>query len=323
MRVLFAGTPAVAVPSLNALHDSPHHDVVGVLTRPDAVSGRGRKVNRSDVARRADELGIEVYTPERLTRDGAADPDVLATLTRWAPDCAAVVAYGGLIPPGLLELPEHGWVNLHFSLLPAWRGAAPVQAAIAAGDTATGATTFRLEEGLDTGPVYGSLTTDIDPAETSGDLLARLADSGAALLVATLDGIEAGELAPVPQPDHDVSHAAKITVEDAHVLWGRPAHIVARLIRAHTPEPGAWSLVTAGGNELRLRIGPVRRGVDGEPGAPAALAPGQLAVAKKAVYVGTADEVVALTWVVPPGKKQMPAADWARGARLEPGEVLR
>ncbi len=323
MRLIFAGTPAVAVPSLNALHDSPDHDVVGVLSRPDAVSGRGRKVSRSDVARRADELGIDVFTPERLVRDGEVVPEVLATLNRWAPDCAAVVAYGGLIPPGLLDLPSHGWVNLHFSLLPAWRGAAPVQAAIAAGDTTTGASTFALDAGLDTGPVYGTLTSDIDPAETSGELLGRLAESGARLLVATLDGIAAGELAPVAQPDHDVSHAPKITVEDAHVAWSRPGHIVERLIRAHTPDPGAWSLVEVGGADLRLRLGPVRRSIGGGPGAPESLAPGEVAVGKQAVYVGTADEVVALTWVVPPGKKQMPAADWARGARLAPGQVLR
>ncbi|QKT07289.1 methionyl-tRNA formyltransferase [Gordonia sp. X0973] len=323
MRVIFAGTPAVAVPSLNALHDSADHQVVGVISRPDAVSGRGRKVNRSDVARRADELGIDVITPARLHHGGEADPEVLATLNRWAPDCAAVVAYGGLIPPSLLNLPTHGWVNLHFSLLPAWRGAAPVQAAIAAGDAVTGASTFQLDAGLDTGPVYGTLTTEIGADETSGELLARLADEGSRLLVATFDGIGSGELAPVAQPDHDVSRAAKITVDDAHVVWDRPAHIVARLIRAHTPDPGAWALVDGGDTETRLRVGPLRRGVGDAPGAPSALDPGEVAVTKKAVYVGTADEVVALTWVIPPGKKQMPAADWARGARLAPGAVLR
>ncbi|HNP56181.1 MAG TPA: methionyl-tRNA formyltransferase [Gordonia sp. (in: high G+C Gram-positive bacteria)] len=323
MRVLFAGTPAAAVPSLNALHDSPDHQVVGVLSRPDAVSGRGRKTTRSDVAQRADELGIDVFTPPRLYHNGEVDPEVLAQLNRWAPDCAAVVAYGALIPPALLDLPARGWINLHFSLLPAWRGAGPVQAAIAAGDTVTGASTFQIEAGLDTGPVYGTLTTDIGAGETSGDLLDRLALSGANLLVATLDGIEAGELAPVAQPDHDVSHAPKITVADARVVWARPAHIVDRLIRAHTPDPGAWCAVDTGTDELRLRIGPVRRGIADEPGAPENLSPGELAVTKKAVYVGTADEVVALTWVVPPGKKQMLAADWARGARLEPGQVLR
>ena len=323
MRVLFAGTPAVAVASLNALHDSADHQVVGVLSRPDAEAGRGRKVNRSDVARRADELGIDVFTPARLQVDGSVDPDVLATLNRWAPDCAAVVAYGALIPPALLDLPSHGWINLHFSLLPAWRGAAPVQAAIAAGEDMTGASTFQLEAGLDTGPVFGTLSTDIGPTETSGELLARLADSGARLLVATLDGIEAGELAPVPQPEHDVSYAAKITVDDAHIVWARPAHIVDRLIRAYTPEPGAWAVVESATGPVRLRIGPVRRATSGQPGAPAVLAPGEVAVTKKAVYVGTADEVVALTWVVPPGKKQMPAADWARGARLEAAMVLQ
>ncbi|GED97911.1 methionyl-tRNA formyltransferase [Gordonia crocea] len=323
MRVLFAGTPAAAVPSLSALHESPDHEVVGVLSRPDAVSGRGRKVSRSEVARRADELGIEVFTPERLVEGGQVVAEVQEQLARWAPDCAAVVAYGALIPPALLVLPAHGWINLHFSLLPAWRGAGPVQAAIAAGDTVTGASTFQLEAGLDTGPVYGTLTTDIGPTDTSGELLGRLADSGARLLVATLDGIEAGELAPVAQPEHDVSYAPKITVDDARIVWDRPAHIVDRLIRAHTPDPGAWALLEAGGAQTRLRVGPLRRNVAGEPAAPASLRPGEVVAAKKAVYVGTADEVVALTWVIPPGKKQMPAADWARGARLDAETVLR
>ncbi|MDL9935800.1 methionyl-tRNA formyltransferase [Gordonia sp. ABSL1-1] len=315
MHIVFAGTPEVAVPSLRALIDSPDHEVVGVITRPDAVSGRGRKVMRSPVGLLADEHGIEVITPRRLR-----DPEVTDVLRRWNPDCAAVVAYGGLVPPELLELPTHGWINLHFSVLPAWRGAAPVQAAIAAGDEVTGASTFRLEEGLDTGPVYGVLTETIAPTDTSGDVLARLAEAGAGLLVRTLDGIAAAELSPVPQPADGVSHAAKITVEDARVRWELPAHIVDRLIRAHTPAPGAWTAL----DDARIKLGPVVPVSADDPALPVAgLAPGALAVTKKAVFVGTGTTPVRLGTTQPPGKKPMPAADWARGARISDGTVLQ
>ncbi|MCH5643517.1 MULTISPECIES: methionyl-tRNA formyltransferase [unclassified Gordonia (in: high G+C Gram-positive bacteria)] len=315
MRIVFAGTPDVAVPSLQALLDSPEHDVVGVITRPDAVSGRGRKVSRSPVGLVADERGVEVITPRRL-----AEPEVAEVLARWNPDCGAVVAYGGLVPADLLELPDHGWVNLHFSVLPAWRGAAPVQASIAAGDEVTGASTFRLEKGLDTGPVFGALTETIAPGDTSGELLDRLAVAGAGLLVRTLDGIAAGELAPTPQPAHGVSHAPKIEVDDARVRWELPAHIVERLIRAHTPVPGAWT----GLDDARIKLGPVRVVGDDEPDRPAdRLAPGAVAVTKKAVFVGTGTAPVRLGTAQPPGKKPMPAADWARGARLGDETTLR
>ncbi|UPW11406.1 methionyl-tRNA formyltransferase [Gordonia terrae] len=319
MRIVFAGTPEVAVPSLQALIDSPSHEVVGVITRPDAVSGRGRKVMRSPVGLLADEHSLEVITPRRLS-----EPEVDDVLRRWAPDCGAVVAYGGLVPPGLLDLPRHGWINLHFSVLPAWRGAAPVQAAIAAGDEVTGASTFRLEKGLDTGPVFGVLTETIRPTDTSGDLLARLADAGSGLLLSTLDGLEAGELAPEPQPTAGVSHAPKIEVDDARVRWDLPAHIIDRLIRAYTPAPGPWTSL----DDARIKVGPVSivSSTD-DPGLPEAvrdgsLAPGALAVSKKAVFVGTGSQPVTLGTVQPPGKKPMPAPDWARGARLTDGTVL-
>ncbi|NMO00444.1 methionyl-tRNA formyltransferase [Gordonia sp. TBRC 11910] len=308
MRVIFAGTPAPAVPSLQALLDSPNHEVVGVLSRPDAVSGRGKKVTRSPIALLADDHGVEVFTPRRLTDDGVRD-----VLDRWAPDVVAVVAYGALVPPDLLDLPEHGWINLHFSLLPAWRGAAPVQAAIAAGDTSTGASTFRIEAGLDTGPVFGHVTESIRPTDTSGDLLGRLAETGAQLLVQTLEGLAAQRLSAVPQPPDGVSLAPKITVDDSRVRWDLPAHIVDRRIRAHTPAPGAWTELDG----ARIKVGPVRQVDDAEP-----LAPGALRVTKKAVHVGTSTLPVQLGWVGPPGKKQMPAADWARGARLDDGQVL-
>ncbi len=308
MRVVFAGTPDVAVPALQALIDSPDHEVVGVIARPDAVSGRGRKVSRAPVAELADAHGLDVFTPRRLS-----EPDVGERLRAWAPDCGAVVAYGGLVPPALLTLPTHGWINLHFSILPAWRGAAPVQAAIAAGDEVTGASTFLLEEGLDTGPVFGVITEEIKATDTSGDLLGRLSISGSGLLVATLDGIADGLLSPVPQSASGVSHAPKITVDDAHIRWDLPAHIVDRRIRAHTPAPGAWATL----DDARIKIGPVALADSDD-----APAPGHLIVGKKEVMVGTATSPIRLGLVQPPGKKPMPAADWARGARIADGQVL-
>ena len=194
MRVVFAGTPEAAVPSLDAVASS-NHELVAVVTRPDAPSGRGRRLEASPVRRRAEELGVPVLTPARVR-----DEDFLARLGELEPDACPVVAYGNLIPPVALDIPRHGWVNLHFSLLPAWRGAAPVQHALMAGDEVTGASTFLIEQGLDTGPVYGMMTESIRPADTAGDLLERLSVAGAGLLVATLDGIESGDLVAKPQP---------------------------------------------------------------------------------------------------------------------------
>jgi methionyl-tRNA formyltransferase len=307
MRLLFAGTPEVAVPSLRALLAS-RHEVVAVLTRPDAPAGRGRRLVPSPVAEVALGAGIEVLRPAR-----PRDPEFLARLAELAPDAAPIVAYGGLIPPPALAIPPAGWVNLHFSLLPAWRGAAPVQHAVMAGDDVTGASTFRLEEGLDTGPVFGVVTETIRPTDTAGDLLGRLAESGAGLLVATLDGIESGALVPIPQLSDGVSHAPKITVEDARIVWGDPALRVDRLVRGCTPAPGAWSEFRG----ERIKVGPVRPAPE-----VADLAPGELRVVKNSVWVGTATHAVLLGEVRAQGKKQMPAGDWARGVRVEPGERL-
>ncbi|WP_241384481.1 methionyl-tRNA formyltransferase [Rhodococcus sp. CH91] len=301
MRVVFAGTPEPAVPSLLRLIESSRHEVVAVVTRPDATAGRGRKVVRSEVGAVADEHGIEVLTPR-----SPRDPEFVARLTELAPDCCPVVAYGALIPQTVLDIPPHGWVNLHFSLLPAWRGAAPVQAAIAAGDEITGASTFRLEAGLDTGPVYGVVTETIRPTDTAGDLLDRLAQTGATLLESTLDGLEDGILTPAPQPADGVSHAPKVTVEAARVQWTLPAHVVDRRIRAVTPAPGAWTMI----GDLRVKIGPVTV-------SETSLEPGELDVRKDGVLVGTGTTAVRLGTVQPPGKKAMTATDWARGARLD------
>ncbi|MFC5138716.1 methionyl-tRNA formyltransferase [Actinomycetospora rhizophila] len=305
MRVVFAGTPEPALPSLRRLLDSTRHEVVAVVTRPDAPAGRSRRPQRSPVGALADEAGVPVLTPVK-----ASEPGFLEELADLAPDCCPVVAYGNLLRREALDIPRHGWVNLHFSLLPAWRGAAPVQAAIRAGDEITGASTFALEEGMDTGPVYGTVTEEIGRHDTAGVLLERLAISGAALLVSTLDGIEDGELAPVPQPADGVSHAPKITVDDARVPWSHPAPAVDRLVRAVTPAPGAWTTF----REARLKLGPVR--TTGEGG----LEPGSLRVERTRVLVGTDGAAVALGDVQPQGKKAMPAVDWARGVRPEPGE---
>jgi len=303
MRIVFAGTPEPALPSLRRLIESPHHDVVAVLTRPDAAAGRRAKPSPSPVARLALEHGIPLLRPARPNSD-----EFIAELIELAPDACAVVAYGALLSEGLLAVPTHGWINLHFSLLPAWRGAAPVQAAIAAGDTVTGATTFQIELALDSGPVYGVVTETIRPTDTAGDLLGRLAISGAALLDTTLGGIADGSLTAVPQPVEGVTIAPKVTVEDARVRWDLPAHVVDRRIRAVTPNPGAWTMV----GDLRVKVGPVTIEESSN-----SLAPGAIRVEKKGVHVGTGSQPVLLGQIQPPGKKPMNAADWARGARLD------
>jgi len=307
VRVVFAGTPAPALPSLRAFLESDRHEVVAVVTRPDAPAGRGRHVVRSPVGALADEHGVEVLTPRK-----ASDPAFLDRLRELAPDCCPVVAYGALLPQAALDIPPHGWINLHFSLLPAWRGAAPVQAAIRAGDEITGASTFRIVKELDAGPVFGVLTEPVRPGDTAGDLLDRLADAGAGLLLSTVDGVADGALEPVAQVDAGASYAPKVGVEDAKVDFTVPALAVDRLVRAMTPEPGAW----AGFRDERIKLGPVAA-ADGEP-----LRPGELRVERKRVLVGTATGAVRLGEVQAQGKKRMPATDWARGARVEPGECL-
>ncbi|MEJ7772162.1 MAG: methionyl-tRNA formyltransferase [Geodermatophilaceae bacterium] len=311
MRLVFAGTPDPALPALNAIAESDH-DLIAVVTRPDARRGRGRHTETSPVAVRAEELGIDVLRPVR-----PKDPEFLEALASLAPDACPVVAYGALIPTDALAIPPHGWINLHFSLLPAWRGAAPVQRAIMAGDDVTGASTFRLEEGLDTGPVYGVLTEPIGSRDTAGDLLERLAQAGARLLVETLDGIGAGVLQPRPQPADGVSLAPRLSTEDGHVDWRLPAAIIDRRIRGCTPSPGAWTPL----NNERLGLGPVRLAVTG-PYTAAPLGPGELSIGKHNVLVGTASAPVELGEVRAPGRRPMPASDWARGARPTPGQRL-
>ena len=250
VRIVFAGTPQVALPSLEALLGSDH-EVVAVLTRPDAPSGRGKKLTPSPVAARAAELGIETLTPAK-----PREPEFLARLAEIAPDCCPVVAYGALLPQNLLDLVPHGFVNLHFSLLPAWRGAAPVQHAVLAGDAVTGATTFRIVAALDAGPTFATVTEPIGATDTSGDLLRRLSVTGARLLVSTLDGIADGSLTAVEQPSEGITLAPKITVEDARMDWSRPAdrdRPGRPRLRARAREPGRPSAVTGSRSTPRPR----------------------------------------------------------------------
>jgi methionyl-tRNA formyltransferase len=306
MRLVFAGTPEVALPSLRALLDS-RHDVAAVVTRPDARAGRGRKVTPSPVADLAAEHGIETLKPAK-----ASDPEFLERLRAIAPDCCPVVAYGALLPQEALDIPSRGWVNLHFSVLPSWRGAAPVQRSLMAGDEVTGATVFRIVRELDAGPTYGLFTERIRPDDTAGVLLDRLAEHGAGLLVTTLDGIEDGVLEERAQDPELVSLAPKLTVAEAEIDWRRPAFAVDRHVRGCTPFPGAWTTLEG----QRLKVGPARTREDSTE-----LGPGDLAIGKRSVLVGTGTSAVELGEVQPQGKPQMRAADWARGLHVSPARL--
>jgi methionyl-tRNA formyltransferase len=299
VRLVFAGTPGPALPSLEALLAS-RHEVAAVVTRPDAPAGRGRSLRPSPVRVLAEQHGIEVLTPRHPREDDFQD-----RLRALAPDCCPIVAYGALVPRSALDIPRRGWVNLHFSLLPAWRGAAPVQHAIMAGDEVTGASTFLLEEGLDTGPVFGVVTETIRPTDTAGDLLRRLSVAGAGLLVATLDALEEGTVNGRPQSVEGVSLAPKVTVDDARVDWSAPALRIDRVIRGCTPAPGAWTTFRG----RRVKLGPVTMTEEKRP-------EGELT----GDLVGTATTAVRLGSVRPEGKPEMSAADWLRGLRPQPGE---
>jgi methionyl-tRNA formyltransferase len=308
MRLIFAGTPEIAVPTLAALEDAGH-DIVAVLTQPDAPGRRGRTLHPSPVKVHALERGLDVWTPEK-----ASAPEVVERVRALDVDAAAVVAYGQILRPRMLEAVRLAWVNLHFSVLPAWRGAAPVQRAIMAGDDVTGATTFMLERGLDTGPVIGTLTERIRATDTAGTLLDRLGVLGAPLMVDSLAALDAGTARPLAQPDDGVSYADKLTREDAYVRWDLAAHVVDRRIRGCTPAPGAWTTLPDGSV---AKLGPVSPRPQR-----ARTVPGQLREEAGEVLVGTGTEPVALGWIAPAGKKPMPAADWWRGARLGEGAQL-
>lgn len=317
MRVVFAGTPEVALPSLRALLDS-RHEVLAVLTRPDARAGRGRTLRPSPVSALAHEAGVEVLTPPN-----ARDAGFLARLADLAPDAVPVVAYGHLVPRAALDIPRHGWINLHFSLLPRWRGAAPVQRALIAGDTRTGACAFVLEEGLDTGPIIDSLATDVGDEESAGELLDRLALDGAPVLLRALDALEEGTATFTPQVGAP-THAPKLTRDEARLDWSAPAARLHDLVRGCTPAPGAWT--TWSGTPLKvLQTRTCPPGRDGDADAtttttpPTTLTPGRLRADRSRVLVGTGAGDLELVRVQPQGKKPMAAADWARGARIDGG----
>lgn len=297
MRVLFAGTPQVALPSLRAIV-AAGHDVVGVLTRPDAPAGRGKKLTASPVAELAEELGLPVLKP------GRPDADLVAQVDGLGADAAAVVAFGMLLTQPLLDVIPGGWVNLHFSLLPRWRGAAPVQRAILAGDEVTGVTTFRIVRQLDAGPVYRKAEVPIRPDDTSGELLARCADLGAGVLVDSLGDIAAG-VEPTPQPDEGVTLAPKIRPDDVRIDWTQPAERIDLLVRAANPAPGAWTLLDGERFQV-LEVAPGQR--SGQP-----LPPGGLAADRRHLWAGTGSGDLELRRVKAFGRKPMAGADWARG----------
>ena len=310
MRVLFAGTPEAALPTLEALLAS-EHDVVGVLTRADARRGRGRMLHPSPVAAMARDAGLDVRTPATLKGEHA--DDVRDWVRALRADVAVVVAYGRLVPADLLDVPVHGWLNLHFSLLPAWRGAAPVQRAVIAGDKVTGASVFRLEEGLDTGPVYGRLTEAISGRDTSGDLLERLAQAGAPLVLDVLRSVGDGSVRPEPQDDALATLAPVLSSADGLIRWEDPALAIDRRIRGVSPAPGAHTTYQG----ARFRLGPVTPVPEVTD-----LLPGQLRATKHEALVGTGGCAVRLGRVAPAGRSWMPADAWARGARPEVGTVL-
>ena len=296
MRLVFAGTPKVAVPSLDALMDSGH-EVVAVITRPDAPAGRGRKLTPSPVAQRAEELGLEVLKPGH-----PREPQFQDRLREIAPDACPVVAYGALLPQSALDIPTHGWVNLHFSLLPRWRGAAPVQRAIMAGDSEIGTACFQIVKELDAGDVY-RMESQPMPDATAGELLAQLAESGAQQLVRAMDMVAAGE-APTPQPAEGITIAPKITVEEARIDWTRPVRELRNLIMGCSPDPGAWCELD--GQRLKVYRAASAEGPE--------LAPGELATTKRQAFVGTGGGTLELLEVQPAGKRRMAAIDWARNA---------
>ena len=303
LKLVFAGTPDVALPALETLISS-EHDVLAVITQPPARAGRGRELQPSPVHAVADKFGIKALYPESIR-------EIDAVLRELQPDAIPVVAYGQLIPETMLDIPAHGWINLHFSLLPEWRGAAPVQHCIWHGDTITGATTFRIDQGMDSGPILGHVTQLVDPKDTSGALLDRLADTGSHLLRQTLDALEAGMITPIAQQHDQATYAPKLQKSDSRIDWQLPAIEIDRRIRAMTPKPGAWTTMALSEHEISLSIGPVSTNRDIQ------LDPGVICVIDRRVFVGSATYALELDRIKPPGKKFMLATDWMRGLRTE------
>lgn len=303
MRVVFMGTPEAAVPSLRALAD--RFEVPAVYTRRDRPSGRGLKVAASPVKHAAEELGLEVVQPRTLRSDPAA-----ADLAALRPDAVAVVAYGMLLPKAILDVPAMGCVNVHFSLLPRWRGAAPIERALLAGDERSGVSTMLMDEGLDTGPVLLTHEVDLSADETSGSLRARLAELAPGLLVRTIEELAEGNLRPRPQDDALATAAPKIDPGEAELRPERTAAELERTVRAMDPAPGAFLWF----RERRLKVwrGHVAPG-DGPPGT---VAPDD------ELAVQTGRDRLVLDEVQPEGKRRMSGQEFARGRRPEPGEPI-
>lgn len=298
MRLVFAGTPAAAVPSLRRLAASGH-ELATVVTRRDAPLGRKRVLTPSPVAQAATELGLEVLRTDRL--DAAATD----ALTALQPDLGVIVAYGALVREPLLSAPRYGWINLHFSLLPRWRGAAPVQHAVIAGDREIGAGVFQLVPALDAGDVFDEIRMPTPPLATAGELLETLAERGADLLARVVDAIASGTAVARPQTG-EPTFAPKLTAEDGRVRWDEDADAVLCRILGTTPEPGAFTTVDG----VRVKLLSAHRAEE-----PATLAPGAIRVVGRSVLVGTASDPIALERVQPAGKQAMAATDWARGLR--------
>ena len=298
MRIAFAGTPDAAVPTLQALINSPH-EIAFVITRPDAPKGRGQELTPSPVAKLAASNGLPIVKTSDLSQVAHQVADL---------DAVVVVAFGGLVPKNLLDVPKFGWINVHFSLLPHWRGAAPVQHAIMAGDDVTGITTFRIEEALDSGPVLAYITTSIGNNETAGQLLDRLSIEGAQLALATLQGLANNSIHPLAQPLDGVSYAPKITTAVARINWQEPALVIARKIRAMTPSPGAWTM----SGQDRFKLAPVKLVPEVTH-----LTAGQLAFVDGQVYVGTGSHAVELDQIQLPGKTFTAANNWARNLKSD------
>lgn len=299
MRLVFAGTPDAAVPSLRLLADSAH-ELVAVLTRRDAPIGRKRLITPSPVGAVAAELGIPTIKTDRL------DAHATEQITALAPDLGVIVAYGGLVREPLLSTPRHGWINLHFSLLPRWRGAAPVQRALIAGDEVTGASVFQLVAALDAGDVFAESRYAVPETATAGDVLAALAEEGAELLGGVVDAIAAGTAVAVAQSG-EPTVAPKLDDDDGRIRWAEDRDRVLARIRGVTPEPGAHTLVDG----ARLKVLAATAAGEGAPH----LAPGELTVHDRALLAGTGSEPVVLLRVQPAGKSAMDAPDWWRGRR--------
>jgi len=297
LRIVFAGSPAAAVPSLRALIDSPHN-IVCVITREDSLQGRRGLMTPTEVAREAEQLGVPVVRANRLT---GSPTDTVRALE---PDLGVIVAYGGLVREPLLSTPRLGWINLHFSLLPRWRGAAPVQRAIMAGDEITGATVFQLVEELDAGDILGQMTEPIGRHQTAGSLLDSLAQSGSELLVRVVDALAAGSARALPQVG-EVTFAPKLSQADGEIDWTLSAEIVSARIRGVTPEPGAFADLDDG-SRLKVLDAVVARDLPRLP-------PGEMSLEGKRVLVGTGSEPLELTKVHPAGRTAMDAASWWRG----------